>query len=77
MKKLFFSACIQILAQELGPATNLSSLVNVVTYINDLNDNPPVFEREMYIAEIPENITAGRRVTQVGNTKRSNEKIHN
>lgn len=56
---------LQILAQELGPATNLSTLVNVITYINDLNDNPPVFERDMYVAEIPENITAGRRVTEV------------
>lgn len=55
----------QILAQELGPATNLSTMVKVITYINDLNDNPPVFDREMYIAEIPENITAGRRVTEV------------
>lgn len=55
----------QILAQELGPATNLSATVNVVVYINDVNDNPPVFAQEMYIAEIPENITAGQRVIQV------------
>lgn len=37
----------------------------MTAYINDLNDNPPVFEREMYIAEVAENITAGRRVTEV------------
>lgn len=55
----------QILAQELGPATNLSSIVNVFAYINDVNDNSPVFDRDMYIAEIPENITAGRRVIEV------------
>lgn len=64
-KNIFLLIISKILAQELGPATNLSALVNVVAYINDLNDNPPVFERDMYIVEIPENITAGRKVTQV------------
>lgn len=59
------SILLQILAQELGPATNLSATVNVVVYINDVNDNPPIFEQEVYVAEIPENITAGQRVTQV------------
>lgn len=55
----------QILAQELGPATNLSVTVNVTVYIDDVNDNPPVFDEEMYIVELPENMTAGTRVVQV------------
>ncbi|XP_041766213.1 cadherin-86C isoform X4 [Anopheles merus] len=55
----------QILAQELGPATNLSMLVNVTVYLADVNDNPPVFEQADYIVDLPENMTAGTRVVQV------------
>lgn len=53
------------MAQELGPATNLSAIVNVTIYLNDVNDNSPVFEQQTYLAEIPENITAGNKVIQV------------
>ncbi|XP_061389861.1 cadherin-86C [Musca vetustissima] len=55
----------QILAQELGPATNLSATVNVTIYLNDVNDNPPVFSHPMYTVELPENITVGTKVIQV------------
>uniref|UniRef100_A0A1I8N8Q9 Cadherin domain-containing protein n=1 Tax=Musca domestica TaxID=7370 RepID=A0A1I8N8Q9_MUSDO len=55
----------QILAQELGPATNLSATVNVTIYLNDVNDNPPVFSQPMYTVELPENITVGTKVVQV------------
>lgn len=60
-----FDFFLQILAQELGPATNLSAIVNVTVYIDDVNDNPPVFDEEMYVVELPENMTAGTRVVQV------------
>lgn len=56
----------QILAQELSPVSNLSKSVHVAVYINDVNDNPPIFTEETYVADIPENITAGSRVIQVG-----------
>ena len=55
----------QILAQELGPATNLSTTVNVTVYLIDLNDNPPVFSEAEYRVQLPENMTAGTRVVQV------------
>lgn len=55
----------QILAQELGPATNLSAVVNVTIYLNDVNDNPPVFSQPMYTVELPENMTVGTKVVQV------------
>nr|XP_036217959.1 cadherin-86C [Bactrocera oleae]XP_036217960.1 cadherin-86C [Bactrocera oleae] len=55
----------QILAQELGPTTNLSTTVNVTVYINDVNDNPPIFEQSMYTVELPENMTVGTKVIQV------------
>lgn len=53
------------MAQELGPATNLSAVTNVTVYLNDVNDNPPVFLALSYDVEIPENVTAGTRVVQV------------
>ncbi|XP_020817256.1 cadherin-86C isoform X2 [Drosophila serrata] len=59
------SVQFQVLAQELGPATNLSALVNVTVYINDVNDNAPVFEMPAYSVELPENMTAGTKVVQV------------
>ncbi|KAJ2950154.1 hypothetical protein O0L34_g11506 [Tuta absoluta] len=59
------SVIFQILAQELGPATNLSVTANVTVYLNDVNDNPPVFLAQSYDVEIPENVTAGTRLVQV------------
>ncbi|KAH8383863.1 hypothetical protein KR009_010934 [Drosophila setifemur] len=55
----------QVLAQELGPATNLSAVVNVTVYINDVNDNAPVFEQPAYSVDLPENMTVGTKVVQV------------
>ncbi|XP_045495385.1 cadherin-86C [Colias croceus] len=59
------SVVFQIVAQELGPATNLSATANVTVYLNDVNDNAPVFLALSYDVELPENITAGARVVQV------------
>lgn len=53
------------MAQELGPATNLSASANVTVYLNDVNDNAPVFLALSYNVELPENVTAGSRVVQV------------
>lgn len=50
----------------MSPVSNLSKSVHVIAYINDVNDNPPMFTEETYVADIPENITAGSRVIQVG-----------
>ncbi|XP_050562025.1 cadherin-86C isoform X2 [Spodoptera frugiperda] len=59
------SVVFQILAQELGPATNLSATANVTVYLNDVNDNPPIFLAQSYDVELPENVTAGTKVVQV------------
>ncbi|XP_043071713.1 cadherin-86C isoform X2 [Drosophila grimshawi] len=59
------SVQFNILAQELGPATNLSAMVNVTVYINDVNDNSPVFDQPEYTVELPENMTVGTKVVQV------------
>ncbi|XP_030081615.1 cadherin-86C [Drosophila hydei] len=59
------SVQFNILAQELGPATNLSAMVKVTVYINDVNDNTPVFDQPGYTVELPENMTVGTKVVQV------------
>lgn len=56
---------IQIVAQEVGPATNLSALVPVVIFLRDINDNSPIFDQESYEVTLSENVTEGSRVTQV------------
>ncbi|XP_076173320.1 uncharacterized protein LOC143149635 [Ptiloglossa arizonensis] len=55
----------KIVAQEVGPATNLSASVPVIIGLRDINDNPPVFDEESYELTLSENVTAGTRVIQV------------
>ncbi|KAG5330839.1 CAD86 protein, partial [Acromyrmex heyeri] len=59
------SLSFKIIAQEVGPATNLSASATVVIFIQDVNDNPPVFDEESYEVTLSENVTAGTRVIQV------------
>ncbi|EDV93857.1 GH18064 [Drosophila grimshawi] len=40
-------------------------MVNVTVYINDVNDNSPVFDQPEYTVELPENMTVGTKVVQV------------
>lgn len=67
MKKILILHFVlfQIVAQELGPTSNLSTSVDVVIFLNDVNDNSPKFDQDEYLAEFPENATAGTRVVQV------------
>ncbi|XP_076629144.1 uncharacterized protein LOC143345666 [Colletes latitarsis] len=55
----------KIVAQEVGPATNLSASVPAIIVLRDINDNPPVFDEESYDVTLSENVTAGTRVVQV------------
>ncbi|KAK9298526.1 hypothetical protein QLX08_008130 [Tetragonisca angustula] len=55
----------KIVAQEVGPATNLSASVPAIVYLRDVNDNPPIFDDESYEVTLSENVTAGSRVIQV------------
>lgn len=56
---------VQIVAQEVGPATNLSALAPVIIFLRDVNDNSPIFDEESYEVTLSENVTEGSRVTQV------------
>lgn len=62
---IVFHSIIQIVAQEVGPATNLSALVPVTISLRDVNDNSPIFDQESYEVTLSENVTEGSRVTQV------------
>lgn len=56
---------VQIVAQEVGPATNLSVSADVVIFVQDVNDNSPMFDEKSYEVTLSENVTAGTRVIQV------------
>nr|XP_012151364.1 PREDICTED: uncharacterized protein LOC105663916 [Megachile rotundata] len=63
--ELYKVLSFKIVAQEVGPATNLSTSVPITIFIRDINDNPPIFEEESYEITLSENVTAGSRVLQV------------
>ena len=52
------------MARELHPGS-LSSSASVLVYLNDVNDNPPQFQKTTYMVQIPENITANSLVSEV------------
>ncbi|XP_046479763.1 uncharacterized protein [Neodiprion pinetum] len=54
-----------IIAQEVGPATNLSTSVPVIVFLRDVNDNPPEFEKDIYEVTLIENVSPKMRVVQV------------
>ncbi|XP_072750510.1 uncharacterized protein [Anoplolepis gracilipes] len=63
--ELYKSLSFKIVAQEVGPATNLSATAAVVILIEDVNDNSPIFDEESYEVTLSENVTVGTRVIQV------------
>ncbi|XP_067209470.1 uncharacterized protein [Linepithema humile] len=63
--EIYKSLSFKIIAQEVGPATNLSASATVLILIEDVNDNSPVFDEESYEVTLSENVTAGTRVIQV------------
>ncbi|XP_049803738.1 cadherin-86C-like [Schistocerca nitens] len=54
-----------IIAHQLGPDESLSSSAEVTVFLNDVNDNAPVFDKAEYQAVVMENISAGFLLTQV------------
>lgn len=52
------------MARELDPGS-LSSTASVLVYLNDINDNPPQFQKILYMSQIPENATANALVAEV------------
>ncbi|XP_076302670.1 cadherin-86C-like, partial [Lasioglossum baleicum] len=63
--ELYKVLSFKIVAQEVGPATNLSASVPVTIFLRDINDNPPIFDEESYEVTLSENVTAESRVIQV------------
>jgi hypothetical protein len=54
-----------VVAEEVQHGSNKVSTVDVIVYITDDNDHIPVFEKDTYIAEIPEHSSPGTVVIQV------------
>ena len=55
------------MAKELDPGS-LSTTASVLVYLNDVNDNPPQFQKTKYMVQIPENITANTVLVEVKTT---------
>ncbi|XP_043470934.1 uncharacterized protein LOC122504102 [Leptopilina heterotoma] len=63
--EIHHSLNFRIIAQEVGPATNLSTSVPVTILLRDVNDNIPIFDEKKYEVDLSENTTMGTRVIQV------------
>lgn len=57
------SCTFSIVASDLGETVCLSSTAVVTVAIADINDNPPIFERDYYRAAVRENDTVGEVVS--------------
>ena len=55
---------LTVIARDAGNVS-LSSEATVVIEIEDINDNPPVFDNEHYVAHIPESMSVGTSVIDV------------
>uniref|UniRef100_A0ABD2XJQ4 Cadherin domain-containing protein n=1 Tax=Trichogramma kaykai TaxID=54128 RepID=A0ABD2XJQ4_9HYME len=66
----FKSLRCTLVAQEVGPATDLSASVPVTIFLRDVNDNPPIFDVSLYTVTLPENPIPGTKVIQVHATDR-------
>ncbi|XP_074606157.1 cadherin-23-like isoform X2 [Acropora palmata] len=71
--QVFFN--ITVAAQDLGSPT-LSGYASVLVTVLDMDDNAPVFHKDHYTAEIPENATAGTFVAQVNATDLDAAALH-
>ena len=58
------SLSLTVMARDLG-TPSLSSRVQVIIYLHDVNDNRPDFHQKYYAAAIPENAQAGSFVMKV------------
>ncbi|XP_050520582.1 cadherin-86C [Daktulosphaira vitifoliae] len=61
------SVYFEVVATELSAVSGNSKKTRapVVVYLNDINDNPPRFTSPLYTLQLPENATAGSRITTV------------
>ncbi|XP_038055209.1 protein dachsous-like [Patiria miniata] len=63
-RELIPSYDLSITARDFG-IPPLSTQLNITIYVEDINDNPPIFDQEMYSASILEIVETGSMVTQV------------
>lgn len=58
------SIALQLRAED-GGRPSMSSTVMVTIYLQDVNDNPPIFEQALYSKTITEDILGGTSIIRV------------
>lgn len=56
---------LQVTAQDRGTPTTYQGICNISVIVEDLNDNPPNFERTTYVATVPEDAPIGTSVLKL------------
>ncbi|XP_060077744.1 cadherin-23-like [Ylistrum balloti] len=59
------SVNFQIIAMEVDTSERRSSTADITVHIEDMNDNPPVFDQSVYSASVQENIQLGFTVMKI------------
>lgn len=52
-------------SDQVGAAGSLSSQVDLTVVVLDVNDNPPVFQKQDYAVTVPEDVAVGTEVLRV------------
>lgn len=52
-------------ADQTGAASSLSTQVDLIVMVLDVNDNPPVFQKQDYAVTVPEDVAVGSELLRV------------
>lgn len=60
------SYCVRVqAADQKGAASSLSTEVDLIIMVLDVNDNPPVFQKQDYAVTVPEDVAVGTELLRV------------
>lgn len=52
-------------ADQTGAASSLSTQVDLIVMVLDVNDNPPIFQKQDYAVTVPEDVAVGTELLRV------------